>query len=123
MYSIHIDHERAVVSLSLRGLIHMTEMVAFVSELRIATQALAGRCIRIRADVREFRPVAPNVAELLRQIQAFGLQSGVVRVAEVVNSNVTALQLNRIARESGTDRILRRFSDETEADAWLAEAA
>ena len=43
------------------------------------------------------------------------------RIAEIVGSELTALQLNRIARGSGMDRILRRFNDEEAARAWLLE--
>lgn len=123
MYAIHVDHQRAIVSLSLKGVIQMPEMAAFCAELRVATAGLKGRPIKIHADVRHFRPVAQDVADLLRQVQEFGIQSGVTRVAEMVGSEIIALQLNRVARESGTDRILRRFHDEDQAQAWLSEAA
>jgi hypothetical protein len=43
----------------------------------------------------------------------------VKRVAEIVESDVVALQLNRVARGSGTDKILRRFWDEDSAREWL----
>jgi hypothetical protein len=47
------------------------------------------------------------------------MKAGMKRIAEVVGSELTALQLNRIARGSGMDRILRRFHGDEEARAWL----
>ncbi|MFY0572246.1 hypothetical protein ACN28E_51595 [Archangium lansingense] len=52
-------------------------------------------------------------------MQQFGIQHGVKRVAEMVENPLSALQLNRVARESGTDKILRRFSDDQSARRWL----
>ena len=52
-------------------------------------------------------------------MQEFGLKNGVKRVAEIVESDIVALQLNRVARESGTDKILRRFWEEESAREWL----
>ena len=43
----------------------------------------------------------------------------VTRIAEIVESDVVALQLNRVSRESGSDNILRRFWDTESALEWL----
>jgi hypothetical protein len=56
---------------------------------------------------------------MIRNVQEFGIRSGVKRVAEIVESDVVALQLNRVAHESGTDRILCRFWEEDSAREWL----
>jgi len=119
MYRIDIDRQHTIIELVLDGLIRPEEMTRFVGELRAATLALAGRDINIKADMRTFRPSAPEVAEMLREVQQFGLHNGVKRVAEMVESPLAALQLNRVARESGTDKILRRFSDDQAASRWL----
>ncbi|AKJ08310.1 hypothetical protein ATI61_12528 [Archangium gephyra] len=119
MYRIDVDKQNALIELVLDGLIRPDEMTRFVEELRAATLSLAGRDIRIKADMRTFRPSAPPVAEMLRDVQQFGIQNGVKRVAEMVESQLSALQLNRVARESGTDKILRRFTDDQAARRWL----
>ncbi len=75
-----------------------------------------GRC------VRGFRLMSPrkSPAEKIRAVQEFGLELGVMlRVAEIIESDIVALQLNRVARESGTDKVLRRFWDEDAAHEWL----
>ncbi len=119
MFQIEVDRQHAIVDFILDGYIRVEEMQRFVAELRGATDALLGRDIKIKADMRTFRPASPEAADLIRRVQEYGLRSGVVRVAELVESQIVALQLNRIARESRTDRILRRFWQESSARQWL----
>lgn len=119
MYRIDVDKQNTLIELVLDGLIRPDEMTKFVEELRAATLSLAGREISIKADMRTFRPSAPEVAEMLREVQQFGMLNGVKRVAEMVESPLSALQLNRVARESGTDKILRRFTEDQAARRWL----
>ncbi len=121
MFEIKVDHEERIVEFALGGVVHMAEMSAFVNELQAATLSLGGRDIRIKADLRALRPASPEVADMIREVQAFGLRSGVRRVAEIVESDIVALQLNRVARESGTDKILRRFWDDESAREWLLQ--
>jgi hypothetical protein len=119
VYRLDVDKENALIEFALDGLMRKDEMARFVEELRAATLGLAGQGIKLMADLRTFRPSSPEVAEMIRQVQEFGLQSGVKQVAELVESQVVALQLNPVARESGTDNILRRFADDQAARRWL----
>ena len=119
MYRLDVDKQHVIIEFVLDGLIRQDEMTRFVDELKAATARLAGREIKVKADLRTFRPSSPEVAEMIRQVQAFGLQSGVKRVAELAESQIVALQLNRVARESGTDKILRRFAEDQSAKRWL----
>jgi hypothetical protein len=119
MFEIKVDEPHAIVDFVLEGVVRVDEMERFVRELEQATLDLAGHEIKIKADLRGFRPAAPEVADMIRNVQEFGLRTGVKRVAEIVESDVVALQLNRVARGSGTDKILRRFWDEDSAREWL----
>jgi H2-forming N5,N10-methylenetetrahydromethanopterin dehydrogenase-like enzyme len=119
MFEIKVDQPYAIVEFVLAGLVDVSEMDRFVKDLEKATLSLKGRAIKIKADVRALRPAAPTVAEMIKEVQAFGIKSGVKRVAEIVESDVVALQLNRVARESGTEKILRRFWDDESAREWL----
>lgn len=119
MFQIQIDRTNALIDFVVDGYIPMTEMQRFVEELKKATESLKGREIVIKADMRTFKPASPEAAVMLRDVQEFGLRNGVKRVAELVESQIVALQLNRVARESGTDKILRRFWEEAEARRWL----
>jgi hypothetical protein len=119
VYQIQVDRTHAIVDLILDGYIRVDEMQKFVNELKAATLSLSGRDIKIKADLRTFKPASPEAADLIREVQAFGLRSGVKRVAELVESQIVALQLNRVARESGTDKVLRRFWEDAPARQWL----
>src|SRR5262245_19777059 len=112
MFEIKVDHKHSIVEFVLEGMVRMEEMQLFVQKLQQETVALQGKEIKIKADVRALRPASPEVADMIRAVQEFGIRSGVKRVAEIVESDVIALQLNRVARESGTDKILRRFWEE-----------
>ncbi len=119
MFQVKVDKVNAIIELHIEGIIHMDEITQGVNQLKAATIALKGSQIKIRADLRRFKPSSSEVADQIRQVQEFGINNGVVRVAEMVESEILALQLNRVARESGTDKILQRFVDEQEAREWL----
>ncbi len=119
MFQIEVDRQHAIVDFILDGYVRVEEMQRFVTDLKEATDSLAGRDIKIRADLRTFKPASPEAVDMIRRVQEYGLRSGVVRVAELVDSQIVALQLNRVARESHIDRILRRFWQESAARQWL----
>jgi hypothetical protein len=119
VYQIQVDRTNALVEFMLEGYIRPDEMQKFVNELKDVTTSLAGRDIKIKADLRTFKPASAQAAEMIRDAQEFGLRAGVKRVAELVESQIVALQLNRVARESGTDKVLRRFWEEAAARQWL----
>jgi hypothetical protein len=119
MFQIKVDKIHAIVEFHLEGIFQMDEMTQFVDQLKGHTISLKGNQIKIKADLRRFKPSSPAVADMIRQVQEFGISNGVIRVAEMVESEVLALQLNRVARESGTHKILHRFVDEQEAREWL----
>lgn len=119
MHKIKVDQAHTIVEFQLHGMVKLEEMEQFVRKLQEATLDLQGRQIKIKADLRGFKPASQDIADMIRDVQEFGLRSGVARVAEIVESDIVALQLNRVARESGTDKILRRFWDEESAREWL----
>ena len=120
--SSRIDRGAAIIDVDLDGTLRAEDTARFVRELQEAIAALVGREIRMKIDARTLRPVAPEVAEMLRAVQAIAIRSGVRRIAELVGGGVVALQLGRVAQESGADRILRRFVDERAAREWVREA-
>jgi hypothetical protein len=122
VYQLKIDREAAIIEVELDGTLRGEDTARFGRELQEAIGALAGREIRVELDARTLRPVAPEVAEMLRHLWALAIRSGVRRIAELAPGGVVGLQLGRIAQESGADRILRRFVDERAAGDWLREA-
>ena len=119
VYEIKTDATHYIIDFYLSGLVRDEEIDQFVTELQQATQDFAGHEIKIKADLRAFSPASSEVADKIKAVQQFGLENGVRRVAEIVESDVVALQLNRVARESGTDKILRRFWEDESALEWL----
>ena len=119
MYEIKTDQQHCIIEFFLAGTVGDTEIDQFIHELSSATTTLAGQEIKIKADLRAFSPTSAQVAEKIRAVQRFGLENGVRRVAEIVESDAVAGQLNSVARQSGTDKILRRFWEDASARDWL----
>lgn len=88
--------------------------------LRLVRESLTpARGFRVLADMTRLRAASPEAAEVLRQGQQAAMQAGMSRIAEIVGSELTQLQLHRVARSSGMERILRHFQDAEEARRWL----
>lgn len=121
MYRIDIDRPNGIIEFIIDGLVREDEMQRFTQELKPIMLGFGGREFKVKADLRTYKPASQQVTDIVREVQAFGLRSGMKQVAEVVESHMSALQLNRVARESGMDKILRRFSSEAEARRWLIE--
>jgi hypothetical protein len=121
LFRIRVDEAQALVELQLEGVIREDEMRQFIAETLAATRTLTaqGRSIRVLSDMRLLKAASPEAAELLRQGQQTAIEAGMRRLAQLVDSEFTALQLNRIARASGQYRMMRRFQDEQEARRWL----
>jgi len=111
------------LEISLEGSIRPDEMHQFVAQAVGAVRELAqqGQGVRALADLRQFRATSPEATDILRQGQETAMRAGLVRIAELISGELATLQLNRIARASGMERILRRFQDEQEARRWLLE--
>ncbi len=123
MYEISADRTHNIIRFRLHGRVALDEMEVFARELDVATTTLQGRPIKVLGDLRVFKPAAPEIGVIIGDLQRIGLRLGVARIAEIVESDVVALHLNRISRESGTEKILRRFWDEESAMAWLLAEA
>lgn len=121
MFSIKVDRLRAVVSFALEGRIEDEEFRRFDHELAEVLGSLQGRDIQLKADLRGLKPVSPEAAERLRRLQAYALDCGATKLAEIVDGRepLLSLQLGRIARESGCERITRRFPTDGTARDWL----
>ncbi|WNG26622.1 hypothetical protein F0U62_23340 [Cystobacter fuscus] len=121
MFRIRVDEAQALVELQLEGVIREDEMRQFIAESIAASRTLTaqGRYIRVLSDMRLLKAASPEAAEILRQGQQTAIEAGMRRLAQLVDSELTALQLNRIARASGMYRMMRRFQDEQEARRWL----
>jgi hypothetical protein len=119
VFEIKVDRITAFVEFVLEGCVLAEEMERFLGELKEVLASVQGRDVKIKAKVRGFSPVAPEVAEILREGHEYALGVGVKRIAQIVESDLVALQLNRLARESGAGKIMKCFWDEAAAVEWL----
>ncbi|WP_437935365.1 STAS/SEC14 domain-containing protein [Sorangium sp. So ce341] len=119
MYRIKIDRINALIEVTLQGVVRAEEAQAYAAEYRRALGSLCGRRIRVLVDFRGFSIASEEATELLRDIGATSAALGVIRTAELVQSDLAALQAARIAREAGTADLVRVFKDEGVARAWL----
>ena len=103
------------------GMARVEEMRKLAQELEAAVTSLRGAEIKVCFDLRTMHPAPPEVTAILGEAQAFMTRAGVSRLAEIVSSEVLALQLQRVAHESGAEKILRRFWEEGAARAWVAD--
>ncbi|WP_437304044.1 STAS/SEC14 domain-containing protein [Sorangium sp. So ce388] len=119
MYQLKIDRINAVIEVTLKGVVRAEEAQAYAAEYKKALGSLYGRRIRVLVDFRGFSIASEQATELLRDTGATSAAMGVIRTAELVQSDLAALQAGRIARESGTAELVRVFKDEGAARAWL----
>lgn len=119
MYRMDVDKQHALIDLVLDGLIRQEEMRKLAEEFKSIIRKLSGRSIKVKADMRTLRASSPEVAEMLGEVQRYAVQHGVMRMAELVDSPLVTLQLNRLERESGAAKIVRRFGDDQTALHWL----
>ncbi|WP_437501377.1 STAS/SEC14 domain-containing protein [Sorangium sp. So ce1099] len=119
MYQLKIDRINALIEVTLKGVVRAEEAQAYAAEYKKALGSLYGRRIRVLVDFRGFSIASEQATELLRDIGTTSAVMGVIRTAELVQSDLAALQAGRIARESGTAELVRVFKDESAARAWL----
>ncbi len=119
MYRIKIDKINALIEVTLQGVVRTEEAHAYAVEYAKALGSLCGRKIRVLVDFRGFSIASEEATELLRDIGATSAAMGVIRTAELVQSDLAALQAGRIAREAGTAELVRVFKDEGAARSWL----
>jgi len=119
MYRMDVDKQNALIDLVLEGLIRQEEMLKLAGDLKSTIRKLSGRRIKVKADMRSLRASSPEVAEMFGEVQRYAVEHGVMRMAELVNSSLVALQLNRVERASGAAKIVRRFGDDQTALQWL----
>lgn len=119
MFDIQIDKATSMVAFVLSGPVQPEEMDRFVIEFRRACEVLQGKEFLVKADVRSFSPTVPEVVQKQSAAYQSAIDLGVERFAEIVESDVVAKELNRMAREGGTEQLLRRFFDADAAQDWL----
>ncbi len=119
MFEIRVNPTHAIIEFIVEGAVDEGDAAELLGKLEAAKIGLAGRDVRIKADIRGRDHDVAIIGPMVRTLHAFAKQAGVQRLAEIVESDVVAVELNRAAKELGTDKILRRFWEDDSAHEWL----
>lgn len=119
MFDIRVDPTHAIIEFIVDGPVEEGDAAELLNKLEAAKTGLSGRDVRIKADIRGRDHATNVIGSMVRTLHSFAKQAGVQRLAEIVESDVVAGELNRAAKEIGTDKILRRFWEDDSAREWL----
>ena len=70
---------------------------------------------------RKYLPPKDEVQAIHKECMGAGLSRGLSRIAVLVDTAISQLQIRRLFEEAGSPPHLRFFTDEAAARAWLAE--
>ncbi len=107
--------------LTFSGFIQAAEMQKWVEESRKALAAAPSK-FGVLVDMRTLKPLAADAQALMQEGQKLYKQKGMVRSAVVVDSAMTKMQFQRIARTSGIYQ-WERYIDGSSVKNWEQVAA
>jgi len=116
-----------VYDLSFGGVVTADEMKQWVQESRKAL-ATAPKAFTVRVDMRELKPLAPDVQAIMEEGQALYKKGGMTRSAVLLSNALIKLQFERLAKQSGIYEWERYFSEKEPGydqaiENWLTQAA
>jgi hypothetical protein len=133
VFDIRVDPTHPIIEFIVDGPVDEGDATELLHKLEAALASLSERAVSskagdvrikadevcIKADIRGRDHTTAVIGPIVRTLHLFAKQSGVQRLAEIVESDVVAGELNRAAKEIGTDKILRRFWEDDSAREWL----
>lgn len=102
--------------LTFGGFIKADEMKTWVEESK-RVLALSPSKFGIFVDMRELKPIASDAQKFMEEGQKLYQEKGMTRSVVVLNSAVTKMQFQRIARETGIDE-WERYIDASSMPDW-----
>jgi hypothetical protein len=118
---IEANVQDRILHIVVDGVASVEDLETFNVETRKKLALFGGKPFGVLVDLRKMRPGSPESTEKVKEHQALLIKAGVVKSAEVVATAASALQLNRVAKESGLLSKVQRFTDVESARAWLRE--
>jgi|HubBroStandDraft_4_1064222.scaffolds.fasta_scaffold547386_1 hypothetical protein len=100
MIEMKNDRASRTVRVRMSGAVSLEEMVAADKTLRAMSDEYRGALHVVLADMRGFRPLAPEVAEVMGAGIAYTRRRGVVHCAHLSDSSIVRLQAARLVREA-----------------------
>jgi hypothetical protein len=120
--TIHFQAEpkSLLLLLTVEGEVTVEEIDELIRETATKAKLFGGKPFGILVDLRAMLPSSAAATERIKAHQTQLMKLGLRKSAEIVSSPATALQLNRVARESGMAPMLQRFTHLDAARKWLA---
>lgn len=119
---LEAEPKECILKLTVEGLATVAELDGLIQETPAKVKAFGGKPFGILVDLRNMAAAfSPEATERIKVHQNLLMKLGLRKSAEIMASASAALQLNRVARESGMAHMLQRFTDVAEARRWLAE--
>ena len=121
-FAIRADRKAHMLHLEFWGLWDMTIGRAFRTEV-LAAYAEMGKTTPwvVLSNARRYMPQKEEIQALHKATIAVGFSMGLARVAALVDTALSQMQIRRMFEEAGSPPNLRFFTDEEDAREWLAE--
>jgi hypothetical protein len=119
-YEVSPEPAARLLVLRLWGLWDMTIALAFRADVLRAYDALEGAPWVALSLSQQNPPQKPEVQAVHTEMMGTGVRRGLRRVAVIVSSALSQMQIRRLFEESGGNPNVQFFQDEAEGRAWLA---
>ncbi len=93
------------------------------AELKLCVQGFSGRAFSLLLDTRKLRETSREALALLKRLQKWALNRGMVRLAHVVRFPAMAGKLQESYRHRGLTSIIDAFTEMTRAEQFLDTGA
>jgi hypothetical protein len=121
-FVVHPNPHSRVLDLEFWGLWDMPTALAFRTEILRAYRVMEGRPWVVLSQSRRYLPQKEDVQAVHGEVMGVAKKHGLVRVAFLVDTALSQMQIRRLFEEAGSPPHLRFFTDESEARRFLAEA-
>ncbi len=120
-FIVHPNRHSRVLKLEFWGLWNMAIAQRFRVEVTRAYDEMGATPFVCLSQSRRYLPQKEDVQAIHREVMGIALRSGLVRVAVLVDTALSQMQIRRLFEEAGSPPHLRFFTDEAAANAWLDE--
>ena len=120
-FAIRANKQGRLLLLELWGLWDATVARAFRTEALAAYAEMGHGPWFVLSQSRRYMPQKDEIQAIHEECTTVALSQGLARVAVLVDSALSHVQIRRLLEEAGSPPHLRFFTDEEDALAWLAE--
>ena len=121
MYCLKLYRAAGLAKIVMAGDVLEDEMLAIGRDLERTLLTEPGTVAGLLIDLQQAKPPTANVSTILRELEERTFETTTVRIAELVESELIAGQLGRVAESTSGGERLKHFWQLEPALAWLAE--